>query len=76
MCRHKFPQVLWTGTVGNYVKMNCPTVANGKVYVGTASTLSVWGLTNYIYSEPALKHPSLNWAGGSWRGRPTCQGRG
>ncbi len=40
-----FPTVLWSGSVGTYVKMNRPTIANGKVYVGTASNLGVWGPT-------------------------------
>ncbi len=39
-----FPTVLWSGSVGTYVKMNRPTIANGKVYVGTASNLGVYGL--------------------------------
>jgi hypothetical protein len=39
-----FPTVLKTVSVGTYVKMNRPTIANGKVYVGTASNLGVWGL--------------------------------
>jgi PQQ-like domain len=44
-----FPKLLWSGSVGNYVKMTCPTIANGKVYVGTSSDLGVWGLTNFHY---------------------------
>lgn len=44
---------LWNSTInpadnlGNFSKMNCPTVANGKVYVNTFSNqLMVYGLTN------------------------------
>lgn len=39
-----FPKLLWAGSVGSYVKMTCPTIANGKVYVGTSNSLGVWGL--------------------------------
>lgn len=39
-----FPKLLWSGSVGTYVKMTCPTIANGKVYVGTSDNLGVWGL--------------------------------
>ena len=59
-----FPKVLWTGSVGTYVKMSCPTVANGKVYIGTASNLSVWGLTNYLYMQTGITNPVLSWATG------------
>ena len=59
-----FPKMLWTGTVGTYAKMNCPTVANGRVYVGTASNLGVWGLTNYLYLQNGGANPVLNWAAG------------
>ena len=44
---------LWNSTInpadnlGNFSKMNCPTIANGKVYVNTFSNrLMVYGLTN------------------------------
>lgn len=60
-----FPKLLWSGSVGTYVKMNCPTIANGRVYVGTSSTLGVWGLTNYLYMQSGVANPVLNWAGGS-----------
>src|SRR4029079_11303079 len=43
---------LWNSSVnpndnpGNYAKFNCPTIANGKVYLGTFSNqLVVYGLT-------------------------------
>jgi len=60
-----FPRILWTGNVGTYVKMNCPTVANGRVYVGTANNLGVWGLTNYLYLQTGGAGPVLNWAAGT-----------
>lgn len=60
-----FPKILWTGSVGTYVKMNCPTVANGRVYVGTANNLGVWGLTNYLYLQTGGPQPVLNWAAGT-----------
>ena len=61
----KFPTVLWTGSVGSYVKMACPTIANGKVYVGTAGNLGVWGLTNFLYTQAGVKNPMLSWAAGT-----------
>lgn len=60
-----FPKLLWTGSVGTYVKMACPTIANGKVYVGTASNLGVWGLTNFLYTQVGVKDLVLNWAAGT-----------
>jgi hypothetical protein len=60
-----FPKVLWTGSVGTYVKMACPTIANGKVYVGTASNLGVWGLTNFLYLQSGAVNPTLSWAAGT-----------
>jgi len=60
-----FPKLLWSGSVGTYVKMTCPTIANGRVYVGTSSTLGVWGLTNYLYMQTGVADPVLNWAAGT-----------
>ncbi len=56
---------LWTGSIGTYVKMTCPTIANGKVYVGTSSTLGVWGLTNFIYTQISSPNPVFNWSTGT-----------
>lgn len=37
-------QLLYQGNTGSFVKFSTPTVANGKVYVGTATQLLVFGL--------------------------------
>jgi hypothetical protein len=60
-----FPTLLWTGSVGTYVKMASPTIANGKVYVGTANNLGVWGLTHYLYIQTAAPNMVLSWASGT-----------
>jgi hypothetical protein len=60
-----FPKLLWSGSVGTYVKMTCPTIADGKVYVGTSSTLGVWGLTNHLYLQSGVPNPVLNWTAGT-----------
>ena len=59
-----FPKLLWSGSVGSYAKMNCPTIANGKVYVGTMNSLVVWGLTNYLYLQSGVQNPVLDWGTG------------
>ncbi|HLX69206.1 MAG TPA: PA14 domain-containing protein, partial [Verrucomicrobiae bacterium] len=40
-------------TVGSGIKMTTPTVANGKVYVGSQYALSIYGLTAFI-STPVI----------------------
>jgi hypothetical protein len=61
----KFPKVLWSASVGTYVKMASPMIANGKVYVGTSSNLGVWGLTDFLYLQTAGTNTVLNWATGT-----------
>jgi hypothetical protein len=65
---------LWTGSIGAYVKMNCPTIANGRVYVGTTSSLGVWGLTNFIYTQGGLTSPVLSWTAGKLQQSTTASG--
>jgi hypothetical protein len=60
-----FPNLIWTGSIGTYVKMTCPTIANGKVYVGTSANLGVWGLTNFIYTQIGAPNPVFDWAAGT-----------
>ena len=60
-----FPKLLWSGSVGTYVKMTCPTIANGKVYVGTGSNLGVWGPTDVLYIRTGGPNPVLSWAAGA-----------
>jgi hypothetical protein len=60
-----FPKLLWTGSVGTYVKMASPTVANGKVYAGTSNSLRAWGLTQFLYLQTAGTNTVLNWATGT-----------
>ncbi|HXD01438.1 MAG TPA: pyrrolo-quinoline quinone [Verrucomicrobiae bacterium] len=60
-----FPTSIWAGSIGTYVKMTCPTIANGKVYVGTSANLGVWGLTNFIYTQIGAPNPVFNWAAGT-----------
>jgi hypothetical protein len=35
---------LYSGSVGTFIKFSTPTIANGKVYVGTSDSLVVFGL--------------------------------
>jgi hypothetical protein len=37
---------LYQGNAGSYVRFSTPTIANGKVYVGTLNSLVVFGLQN------------------------------
>ena len=37
---------LYRGSTASYVKFSTPTIANGRVYVGTADSLVVFGLAN------------------------------
>jgi uncharacterized protein (TIGR03437 family) len=37
---------LYHGSYGSYVKFSTPTIANGKVYVGTGASVAVFGLPN------------------------------
>jgi len=60
-----FPNVLWSGSVGTYVKMACPTIVSGRVYVGTSGNLGVWGLTKFLYIQATPPNAVLNWAAGT-----------
>jgi len=60
-----FPNVLWMGSVGTWVQMTSPTIANGRVYLGTDSNVSVWGLTNFLYMQMGIQQPVLTWAAGT-----------
>jgi hypothetical protein len=60
-----FPNELWMGSVGTFVKMTSPTIANGRVYIGTYSNVSVWGLTNFLYMQTGIRQPVLTWSAGT-----------
>ncbi len=66
----KFPKLLWSGPLETtYMKMNCPTIANGKVYLGTANNLTVFGLgSNAKPPTLTIKSPK---SGASWNNNPT-----
>ena len=50
---------LYSGNFGSYIKFSTPTIANGKVYVGTANSVAVFGLP----AAPAIA-AIVNSAGG------------
>jgi hypothetical protein len=41
--------------LGSFVRFTVPTIANGKVYVGTANALAVFGLLD-LPPQPSLRH--------------------
>jgi hypothetical protein len=50
-----------TDNFGNYAKFNCPTIANGKVYLGTFSNqLVVYGLTGAVADTCNSPNIALN----------------
>ncbi len=67
-------QELWNSTqaansrdvAGNAVKFAVPTVANGKVYVGTSTELDVYGLLGT--APPQAATPAMSPASGSFMG--------
>ncbi len=46
-------QQLYQGSAGSYVKFSTPTIANGKVYVGTVDSLAVFGMQSQALGSVA-----------------------
>lgn len=51
---------LYNGSTGSYVKFSTPTIANGKVYVGTAHSLVVFGLANAAQIDSIVNGASFS----------------
>jgi hypothetical protein len=50
-------QELYHGSAGSYIKFSTPTIANGKVYVGTANGLTVFGLQDTAPATLSVRGP-------------------
>ena len=58
--RSSFPKLLWSGSIGSYTKMNCPMIANGKVYVGNQDEFGRIGIDQLLvfgkqHSKPGVE---------------------
>jgi uncharacterized protein (TIGR03437 family) len=51
---------LFKGSTGSYVKFSTPTIANGKVYVGTTDSLAVFGLSNAPHLDSIVSAASFS----------------